>query len=209
MSDERHPSVSESAAAQIDSDLTRLLSIAPSAAFVPGVEQRIREQAARKPARFSWWIGLAAAAALVLAVSFGSRAWRTPPAPQQARHTNRTAIQPSVERPAMHPMAPEPEPRRIARHRTPHVPAFARGAAEPGPAQAEVLVSGDQLRAIARLQQLVAKGDMSENNLPPVGDGAAAATDIRPAPLTIAPLTVSAVETVTGGVAGSEGPSQR
>ena len=65
--------------------------------------------------------------------------------------------------------------------------------------KAEVLVSRDQLRAIARLQELVAKGDLTDANSPPVGSAPDAVTDIRPAPLTIAPLTVSAVETVTGG----------
>jgi hypothetical protein len=60
-------------------------------------------------------------------------------------------------------------------------------------------VSRDQLRAIARLQELVAKGDLTDANAPPVANASEAMSDIRPAPLTIAPLTVSAVESVTGG----------
>jgi hypothetical protein len=60
------------------------------------------------------------------------------------------------------------------------------------------LVSGDQLRAIARLQELVARGDLTDKNSLPV-DSAPAMSDVRPTPLTIAPLTVSSVENVTAG----------
>jgi hypothetical protein len=98
--------------------------------------------------------------------------------------------------PATHAAAPVPQQQQIARRRPKGAPLVIARSSDAG-SKTEVLVSRDQLRAIARLQELVAKGDLTVANS--IGGAPEAVTDIRPAPLTIAPLNVSAVETVTGG----------
>jgi hypothetical protein len=51
-------------------------------------------------------------------------------------------------------------------------------------------------------------GQLTEDNLPPVGGAPDASTEIQPAPLTIVPLTLPAVEMVTGPE-GSRARSER
>ena len=90
----------------------------------------------------------------------------------------------------------------------PRVAAIAAAKGAAATAQPDVLVSRDQLRAIARLQQLMVNGQLTEDNLPPVGSAPDAITEIQFAPLTIVPLTLPAVEMVTGPE-GSRGRSER
>jgi hypothetical protein len=76
-------------------------------------------------------------------------------------------------------------------------PAFvAAGHRQPQP---EVLVSRDQLRAIARLRELIVRGELTDKNLPPIGGAADGVSEIGVTPLSIAPLTLPPVETVGGG----------
>ena len=53
--------------------------------------------------------------------------------------------------------------------------------------------------AIARLQELIGKGEFTDKNMPSADAPPAAVTEIRVSPLNIAPLTVPTVETVGGG----------
>ncbi|HEX6463142.1 MAG TPA: hypothetical protein VFZ98_01760 [Vicinamibacterales bacterium] len=200
MSDERHPaSVSDSSAAtRVDRDLAQLLSIAPSAEFVGRVRQRIRDEAGVRPSRTPWWVPVAFAATVVLAILFASRAWWTQRVPRDVSTAGITEQPASGIPPASHAAALVPQPPQIAQRRPKGIQPVAARTSDTA-SKAEVLVSRDQLRAIARLQELVAKGDLTDANAPPVGSDREAVTDIRPAPLTIAPLTVPAVETVTGG----------
>ncbi|MGH9410796.1 MAG: hypothetical protein ACRD1V_15235 [Vicinamibacterales bacterium] len=200
MSDERQSaSLNDSSATEIDRELAQLLSIAPSAEFVPRVQRRIRTEAALRPSRMPWWIRVAAAATVVLAILLGSRVWRTQRVTPEVRIVGITKQPPSVMPPAHQAAAPLPQPPRIAGRRPKRVPPVPEGRREAGSTQADVVVSRDQLRAIARLQELVAHGDLTDKNSPPTGSIPEALTDIRPAPLAIAPLTVSVVEVITGG----------
>jgi hypothetical protein len=200
MSDERHlASVSDSSAAtRVDRELAQLLSIAPSEEFVARVRQRIRDEAGVRPSRRPWWIPVAAAATVVLAILLTSRAWWTQRVPREVRTVRITEQLASGIPPPTHAAALVPQPQHIARRRPKGIPPVTARTSDAG-SKAEVLVSRDQLRAIARLQELVAKGDLTDANSPPVGSVPEAVTDIRPAPLSVAPLTVSAVEMVTGG----------
>jgi len=182
-------------ATALDRELTELLSIAPSPEFAARVRERIGDEPAPGRTRPTWWLGFAAAAALILAVVFASRAWRSEEAPRQARTASDRLLPPVAETPRV-----DASPRSAAptkRAATPPRVVVARARATTRvPAEVEVLVSGDQLRAIARLQQLMVNGQLTEDNLPPAA--AAGATDLRPAPLAIAPLTLPAVESVSG-----------
>ena len=209
MSDERHPGpVSDSSATTgVDRDLVQLLSIAPSAEFVARVRQRIRNDSGDRPARTPWWIPGAVAATVVLAILLGSRAWWTQGVAREVRTVRITEQPASVSPPATHVTASVPQPQQIARRRPKGVPPVAARTGDAG-SKAEVLVSGDQLRAIARLQDLIRKGDLTEGNSPPAGSAPDAITEIQLAPLTIAPLTVPAVE-IIAAVDGSRAPLER
>jgi hypothetical protein len=200
MFDERHPaSVSDSSAAtSVDRDLAQLVSIAPSAGFGARVRQRIRDEAGVRQSRTPWWIPVAVAPTVVLVILLGSRAWWNQRVPREVRTVPIAEPPASGVPPATHAPALVPQPQHIARHRPKSVPLDAARTSDEG-STAEVLVSRDQLRAIARLQELAAKGDLTDVNPPRVGSAPEGVMDIRPAPLTIAPLTVSAVEMVTGG----------
>jgi hypothetical protein len=118
--------------------------------------------------------------------------------PREVRAAGDTVLPPVAASPQVQAGVPAPGPRRTARPVPPRVPSVAAGATDVGPAQPEVLVSRDQLRAIARLQDLIRRGDLTEKNSPPVGNVADTIREIEAAPLTIAPLAVPAVEIVTG-----------
>lgn len=96
-------------------------------------------------------------------------------------------------------------------HRThTRVSAAISGIGRPIPAQTEVLVSRDQLRAIARLKELVAKGDLTDQNAPLIDRATEAVQDIRPAPLTLAPLTMPALTVSAANIViGDEGSKSR
>jgi len=66
-------------------------------------------------------------------------------------------------------------------------------------------VSVNQRRAIARLRELMMKGELTEQNMPSTGGAPDAVRDIQLPPLTIAPIQVPAVDTVSG----SEGSRRR
>jgi hypothetical protein len=207
MPDERHlTSLSDSpGASQFDRDLTRLLSIAPSPEFAARVRQGIRDGHAAGHARSTWWLGVAAAAALTLLAMIAARAWRMDDAPREAR-TAPDVVLPAVAAAPQVQETSTPAPRQRRRETKPA--RVASGAAETAAAarpRPGVLVSRDQLRAIARLQELIVNGELTEKNLPPVGGAPGAATEIQPAPLTVAPLTMPAVEIV----AGPDGPRPR
>ena len=200
MSDQRHlQSVNDPLdQSRIDRELARLLSIAPSPEFGARVRQRIHDDRARRPSPSTWWIGLAAAAALVVIAVAASRTWPTDEAPREARAAIDTVLPSAPAQPRVR-SVPVPGPDvRVRRALPPRVasPAAARDAG--GPAQPQVIVSRDQLRAIARLRELIVSGELTEKNLPPAGSAPDALTEIRLAPLTIAPLTLPPVETVGG-----------
>jgi hypothetical protein len=195
---------------EIDRHLARLLSIAPSPAFGAQVRQRIRDGRAPHRAHSWWWIALAVPAALILVVMAALRPWRIEEAeaPRDARIAVDTALPSDAPVPEVRTVA-APTSRAVERPaKPPRVAAIAAAKGAAAPAQPEVLVSRDQLRAIARLQQLMVNGQLTEGNLPPVGSAPDATTDIQPAPLTIVPLTLPAVERVTGPE-GSRARSQR
>ena len=201
MPDERHlQSVNDPLdQSRIDRELTELLSIAPSPEFAARVRQRIRDERAPHLVRWRWWIGLAVPAAIVLVVMATSRSWQVAEAPRQLRAAVDTTL-PSEATPA--PGRPAGVP---ARHtagsvaQRPHltsVTAARRQAATPQP---EVLVSRDQLRAIARFREMIVSGELTEKNLPPAGNAPDTLTEISLPPLVIAPLILPSVETVVGG----------
>lgn len=202
MSDTRHrQSVGDpSDATPIDRALSELLSVEPSPEFAAGVRRRIQAERASRPAPFAWWIGLASAAALALVVLLVTRPSRvedrsrqvttaTPPA--DVVLTNARS-QPPVERA----VRARPAVRPATRSRAVIIPA---GVAQEVAPEPEVLVPRDQLRAIARMQELIVSGALSEKDLPRA-DSASAGMGIQPAPLAIPSLTVHDVEVVTGPV---------
>ena len=210
MSDERHlESVNgRLGESEIDRDLARLLSIAPSPEFTARVRQRIGDARAPRQARLGWWIAVAAPAAIALILVATSRIWRVDEAPRDARIAVDTALPSDVTVPEVRTVA-APASRAVQRPaKPPRVAAIAAAKGAAATALPEVLVSRDQLRAIARLQQLMVDGQLTEDNLPPVGSAPDAMTEIQFAPLTIVPLTLPAVETVTGP-GGSRARSER
>jgi len=179
---------------EIDRDLARLLSIAPSAEFAARVRQRIGNARAPRQARFGWWIALAAPVALILVVTAILRPWRVDEAPREARAAVDTRLPSVATPPAARAVG---VPARPAARRLAQGPGQAFAAAGHRQPQPEVLVSRDQLRAIARLRELIVKGELTDKNLP-VGGAADGVSEIGVTPLTIAPLTVPPVETVGG-----------
>jgi len=203
MSDGRQSaSLSDSSAAtQIDRELAQLRSIVPSAEFVPRVQERIHKDAAFRPSGMPWWIRVGATATIVVALLVGSRVWWIR-APREVGAVLVTKRPSSI---ATQAAAPVPQPQRVARHSPGRIRSVPAGPSDGRSSQAAVLVSRDQLRAIARLQELVAQGHLTDKNSPLIGSAPGAVTDINPTPLTIPPLTVSSVEIVTVGAESNAG----
>ena len=199
MPDDRHnESLSgEPGESEIERDLARLLSIAPSADFGAQVRRRIQDERPHRAAASTLWVGLASAAAVVLIAIAAARSWQADKTPQETLAASDVVL-PAV--PATPEVRPVPPPAETGNRRaTPPraIPVIARKDA--GPAEPEVIVSRDQLRAIARYQQMIVRGELTGQNLPPAGGATAAVTDIRVPALIIAPLTVPAVDTIGGG----------
>jgi hypothetical protein len=193
--------------AEVDAELARALAIEASPEFAAGVAARVSLPTRRpilwRPA--TAWIGLAAAAAIVM-VSFlwmpGAPAPQPPPesasaAPAPARLpvvANVTAgavpdFQPVIRR----------SPVRSSRAVT-----TARRADEP-----PVIVQPDQARAIARLRELLSTGRLTEEMLPP--EHAHRAADLAVAPLEIPEIQVPDVEAIgrTPGSAVEQEPKEQ
>jgi hypothetical protein len=195
MSDERRPQSVSGApdASAIDRELTALLSIEPSAEFAAGVRERIRDRRIAGNPRLTWWLGVAAAVAVITIAAFASRTGRTAEAPRAAR-TATDIVLPAVVASAPH-RAPRAAQTPLQRRRDTQSPRRLVRASviADGPRPAEVLVPRDQFRAIARLEQLIVNGELTEQNLP--GNGSAVAgNEIRPAPLAIPPLVVPPID---------------
>ncbi len=162
------------------------------------MRERIRDERTVRQSRSVWRAGLAAAAAVALVATFASRAWRTEEAPRGVRTATDIALpvvatQPEVQATRLPPALQGPRQARPTRAR-----AVTAATVSDGPSRPDVLVSGDQLRALARLRELTLNGELTEKNLPPAASDPGAMTDIRIAPLTIAPLTLPGVEIVSG-----------
>jgi hypothetical protein len=181
----------------IDRDLAALLSIDPSPEFAAGVRRRVDGARASHPVPFRWWAAGAAVAALALLAAFLPRA----PQVETPRVATTRPSDVVLEAPAAaHPIESSTRRPRAAS-------AGVRRAPE-SPAEPEVLVPADRLRAIARLQELIVAGALTEADLPRRDSAPAAAVDIQPAPLTILPLIVPDVAVVAGPAAAT-GQSRR
>lgn len=209
MSDKRHrqPVGDSLDGTSIDRDLAELLSIEPSPEFAAGVRRRIQDARALRRAPFRWWAAVAAAAALALLVMFASRASRMEEEPRQATTPPPSDVVLKTV-PGPTPVATAPARGLADMASRPRVRSVPARSAKEWPVEPEVLVPRDRLRAIERLQDLIVAGTLTEKDLPRLDGDAPAVGDIRPAPLTIPPLTVPDVGVVAGPVS-STGRSRR
>jgi hypothetical protein len=177
--------------AEVDAELARMLSVGATPQFVA----RVTASAAAAGRRtISWrpaaaWIGVAAAAAIVMAFFMRSDA----PAPQPRAASRLAAVAPAPT--AAPSLAANTEPSAV-RHATaarrsqpgssPRV-AVGRRVEEP-----PVIVDASQARAIARLRELFSAGRLNEKMLPP--ERSRETAELAVAPLEIPEIKVPDVE---------------
>ncbi len=186
--------------ADVDAELERALAMTASPEFVSGVTARVRTSdvrpAAWRPA--AGWIGLAAAAAIAAAAFLRAPVTPAPATPSQAGTAAAAsapfAAPPSIVEPVVPPVVPRPVAIRRSARKAPR-PAASGHTAEP-----PVIVDEAQIRAIARLHELLIAGRLDETTLPPPRQHEAAALTI--APLEIPDIRVPDVE-ATGRAPGT------
>ena len=204
--------------AELDGELQRSLSVSASPEFAARVT-RATQGGVTRAARRPWvptaaWAGLAMAAAIVLAVWVGrvalnegtQAAFRLKPEAtksQGAEATRSQGAEATRSRGAeatttgneraearVPTSAAAPSPSRHG------ASAFRRKSAAPAPLDPPVIVEPTQLRAIARLRELVVAGRLKEDMLPPVRTPEAALAELAIAPLEVAEIRVGDVEIV-------------
>jgi hypothetical protein len=177
--------------AEVDAELARMLAVGATPEFVA----RVTSSAAAAGRRTtSWrpaaaWIGLAAAAAIVMAFFLRADA----PAPQPAVASRSAAAVPAPTAAPSVPASTAPSPvrhstaaRRSQAGSSPRV-AGVRRVEEP-----PVIVDASQARAIARLRELFSAGRLNEKMLPPERSHETA--ELAVAPLEIPEIKVPDVE---------------
>ena len=180
--------------ADVDAELERALAMTASPEFVSGVTARVRPSdvrpAAWRPAAV--WIGLAAAAAIAAAAFLRAPVTNAPATSSPPRTAAAVSAPLATPRPIVEPVSP-PVVRRspAVRRSAPKVP---RPFAAPHAEEPPVIVDANQIRAIARLHELLVEGRLNEKTLPPPGPHEAAALTI--APLEIPDITVPDVEAI-------------
>jgi hypothetical protein len=183
MSRERHDPVIE----EFEQELRQALVLEPSPDFARGVRVRIaRRSAASVLRRRRWHVGLAAAAACVLAIGLGWRATTVGPLPAVATTKTGTDVRlPDVWAAPARNSAPREtaiRPRRI-------VP-------QPEP---ELIVPPDRARGLARFLALARSGAVDEDSLRPLAPAAVPAL-LRLEPLVVPSIAVPNVKPQTGAV---------
>ena len=151
---------------EVDAELARMLSVGATPEFVA----RVTSSAAAAGRRtISWrpaaaWIGLAAAAAIVMA--FFLRADAPPPQPAPAARTAAAVPAPKAAPSVAESTEPPAGRQSTAAHRpqprSPHRLTAVRHREEP-----PVIVDASQARAIARLRELLSAGRLNQEMLPP------------------------------------------
>ncbi len=190
----------------VDRELARLLSVEPSADFLPRVRAAVQAAAPRRGAYRpgAWGLAAAAAIAVVIAGTLLVRSRHepaltsvatvsTPTPPIAARQTDRVAPDNDPNR-----LSASPRQVRVAsRHRTP------TSAPQPSATEPDVLVSSERKVALDRFLRLARAGsldrDMFRSREP---EGTADGDDAAVAPIaleTLEPPPPVKVEDITGG----------
>jgi hypothetical protein len=183
--------------AEVDAELERALAMMASPEFVAGVTARIRpwdmRRAAWRPAAV--WIGLAAAAAIAAAAFLRAPVTPAPAASAPIGTAVAVSAPLAAPPPIVEPVVPGVAPRPVTvRRSTAKAP---RSAAAAHTEEPPVIVDGNQIRAIARLHELLITGRLDEKTLPPARQHDAAALTI--APLEIPDIRVPEVDAVGRG----------
>lgn len=181
------------ALAEVDEELNKALSVPVSPDFMARVMSNAVAAGARRSVsglRPSWWIGLAAAAAIAAVVFVMSRP-SSEPAPPTTVASKAAAPAPVVaEPPAVTPDRAAP----TAAHTVRSTRAKRERPAAPETREPEVIVPPDQLLAIVRLQQLLRGGAIDNAKLPPQKSEAAVLGDLTIEPLTVPEITFRDIE---------------
>jgi hypothetical protein len=178
--------------AEVDAELERALAFDASPELISRVIARSRSARDAAAWRFRGaWAGLAAAAALAIGVYL-----RAPvDAPAPSRPAEQTAAQQALPAPASTDSGDVPAVGRRSDRRPAATSSSDAGravsprsrsvglTAAKSPAEPEVLVHPDQVRAIARLRELLREGRLTEQMLPPVRPH-------EPAELSVVPLQI-------------------
>ena len=177
---------------EVDAELARMLSVGATPEFVARVTSNAaavhRRSIAWRPAVA--WTGLAAVAAIVMALFLRAPA----PAPQPAVASWSAAAVPSPRAAPSVPASPEPAVRRPAAARRSEPGSSHRVQAVRHPEGPPVIVDASQARAIARLRELLGTGRLNEKMLPP--ERSHETTELAVAPLEIPEIKVPDVEFV-------------
>jgi hypothetical protein len=200
--DEQHRLVRD-----LDQQMALALEIEPSPRFVPGVLARVERPAfGFRDAR--WWGGAAAAAAVLMIVTFGS----LPSSERRSEDQRAAAAPPQVSSLAVADRPPSPvttvpspeatsQPidsrRRVDRPRS--------VVGRPGGIEADVVVSAEGSRALARYLALVRRGELDASTLTSPGEaGLAAPSELVIVPLTVDTLAMTDVKAGIGPVSRGE-----
>jgi hypothetical protein len=174
--------------ADADAALRDALALPASPDFAMRVMTRLRQRepaVSRSLVAARWWVGLAAAASLGVAVYLGiARPFGpdTRPTPAAAARVPQTQAPPIVERSEPAPaLSKEAVSRTTRRPDLPDRATVSRRRAEP-----EVIVPPNQMQAIARLRELIRAGRLDDVVLPQP----AASGDVFIEPLTIPVLSI-------------------
>jgi hypothetical protein len=182
MSRERYDAIVQ----EFEEELRQALTIEPSPDFTRGVRARIDTRfAAAVTHRRRWHVGLAAAAACVLAFGLGWRTTTVRSLPAEAT----TKAGSDVRLPAIW-AAPAP-----TRARRETAVRFRRIVPQPEPV---LIVSPDRARGLARLLTLTRSGAVNEDTLRPYAPAALPAV-LSVEPLVVPSIAVPTVETQTVG----------
>ena len=202
------------ALADVDAALAETLAVRVAPDFVARVVTSAitsRPQKSLAGLRSSWWVGLAAAAAVALAVFLAWRPADRPLATDARILPAQAGSHAAGEKPAAGSHAAREKPSAAGSHAPTQpavTPAVASSFSRKGAAVAErrverpvavvepeVLVPPDQLLAIARLQQLFRRGAIDNAMLPPQKSPAEVLSDLTIEPLTVPEITFPDIET--------------
>jgi hypothetical protein len=194
------------ALSEVDALLNVSLSAQASADFTARVLERTHANRRGWVFPRRWAIGLAAAAALVLAVFL---VWRQPDRPlaidSRIHATTVNHPNPVASAHSSVASAPNPVASGFSRKDAAVAPRHASAARKRGPVpEPEVLVPPDQLRAITRLQQLLRGGGLDDTILPPQKSEAEALSALSIEPLTVPGIAFPDIEPPSRAAAAGE-----
>ncbi|PYR72582.1 MAG: hypothetical protein DMF86_23185 [Acidobacteria bacterium] len=180
----------------IDETVLGAIAIEPSIDFRRGVRERIERTDAGR-SRTRWWVALPVAAAIVMAVILGGLWEHSGSSPRAVVVMSQPLTATDVAKPSGTIAAVRPEnapavSRTAGTTRRHDRMSRSHRAASP---EAEVLVPGDQRRAIARLVELIQDGTLDPAKLPPPDVAAGKPADLVVPALTIEPIPIATVET--------------